>query len=167
MDNIRAQPVRVVVHAARENGVEDVDQLAAYRHDSLLTLERILLLGRVIVIHLPKLIVAPYQRQNRLEQDLPQILPSTLADGRLALVLAGAVLLEFQPGQLLNLLRRVKTSDVAYLREETCYRDETYSLDGEQLLNVRHFQRFRFQYLVFVTAGSFCFHLAVFVLRLF
>ncbi len=103
----------------RENGVEDVDQLAAYLHDSLLTLERILLPGHVIVIHLPELIVAPYQRQDRLEQDLPQILPSTLADGRLTLVLAGTVLLEFQPIHLLNLLRRVKTSDVAYLREET------------------------------------------------
>ena len=62
-------------------------------------------------------------------------------------MLAGAVFLEFQPRQLLDLFWRVKTSDIAYLCEEACYRDETYSLDCEQLLNVRHLLRFRFQYL--------------------
>ncbi len=53
-------------------------------------------------------------------------------------MLAGTVLLEFQPGQLLDLLWRVKPSDIAYLREKSRCRDETRSLDGEQLLNVRY-----------------------------
>ncbi len=51
-DNIRAQPVRVVVHAVSENGVEDADQLAAHRYDGLPARERVLLPGRVVVVHL-------------------------------------------------------------------------------------------------------------------
>ncbi len=77
---------------------------------------------------------------------LPQILPPALVDGGLPFALARAILLEFQPDQLLDLLWRVKTSDVAYLLEEPRCRDETYSLNGEQFLNIRHLLRFRFQH---------------------
>lgn len=146
-DDIRAQPVRIVIHAVGKDRIEDTDQLAAYRYHGLLALERILLPGRVVVVHLLKLRIAPYQWQDRLEQDIPQIPPSAFADGGLSLMLARAVFLEFQSGQLLDLLRRVKTFDIACLRKESCHRDESHSLDGEQFFNVRHLPRFRFQHL--------------------
>ena len=69
-DDIRAQPVRIVIHAVGKDSIEDADQLAAYRYHGLLALERVLLPGRVVVVHLSKLSIAPYQRQDRLEQDL-------------------------------------------------------------------------------------------------
>ncbi len=80
-DYIHAQPVRVVVRAVGEDGVEDANQFAAHRYDGLLALERVPLPGRVVVVHFLELGVAPHQWQDRLKQDLPQILSPAHADG--------------------------------------------------------------------------------------
>ena len=62
-DDIRAQPVLIVIHAVGKDCIED-DLLAAYRYYGLLALERILLLGRVIVVQLSKLGIALFMKLN-------------------------------------------------------------------------------------------------------
>ena len=95
-DDVQAHPARIVVHTLRQKRVEDTDQFAADRYDRLFSFQRILLPCRVIPVYIAKLGIAPNQRQNCLKEDLSQFLPPALADGSLTLVLAGAVLFQFQ-----------------------------------------------------------------------
>ena len=88
-----------------QDGIEYPDQLAACCDDGLLAFERILLPGRKVFIHLTELGIVLDHGQHDLKQDLPQPFSSALADRGPALVFTGAVFFQFQPGQLLDLLR--------------------------------------------------------------
>ena len=67
VENVRAQPICIVVDSLGQDREENADQLAAHRHDSLFALERITLPGRVVVVYLTELGVAPDQRQHCLK----------------------------------------------------------------------------------------------------
>lgn len=87
-----------------QDGIEYPYQFAACCDDGLLALERILLSGGEILIYLAKLGIVLNHGQHDLEQNLSQPFPSSFADGASAAMLAGAVFLDLQPGQLLDLL---------------------------------------------------------------
>ena len=104
-DNAPGQLLWTVFHTLPENGVEYPDQLAACCNNGLFACQRILLPCSEILIDLTELCIDSHHGQYDLKQNLPQPLSSSLADGASAMVFAGTVLFELQPGQLLDLLR--------------------------------------------------------------
>ena len=71
-----------------QDGIEYPYQLAACCDDGLLALERVLLPGREVFIHLMELSIVLNHGQHDLKQDLPQPFPPALADGGSASVLS-------------------------------------------------------------------------------
>ena len=123
--------------AFRQQGVEDAHQLAADGNDGLLLLQRVLLPRRVIHVQAVERVVRCQERYHTGEEQPPQAGTSALADGGLALVLAGAVLPQGKARQLHNLFRRIETLDVACFGKEAGYRDKADALDGQQVLALR------------------------------
>ena len=114
-DNVRTHFSCIVIHTLLQKRIRNSNQLAADCDESLLSFQWILLPCRIIPIHITELGIAPNQRKHRLKEDFSQLFSPTFADGGLTLFLARAVFLQFQPSQLLNLLRRVKTSNLTDL----------------------------------------------------